>query len=172
MLWEIPRTFSDFYVGYGILLTVTLLVQSVFFWQLSSLAKIDAPRLRPILALFARRSFLHRRRIRICQVTYTLYRWNHRSAPKTSPSVMSAIATSPTAPTTNGLAPCLPRSRKLVLSPTPAKVRRKAQRERLPKAVNCGFVKTLSVANREISRKPSTNLGNLRHRNAPLFFTP
>jgi hypothetical protein len=47
------RTFWDFHVGYGILITVILLVQSIFFWQLSILAKTDAPRLRPILALFA-----------------------------------------------------------------------------------------------------------------------
>lgn len=50
------RTFWDFHVGYGILLTVTLLVQSILFWQLSILARTDAPRLRPILALFALQS--------------------------------------------------------------------------------------------------------------------
>ena len=47
------RTFWDFHVGYGMLLAVVLFVQSVFFWQLSILAKTDTSRLRPIFALFA-----------------------------------------------------------------------------------------------------------------------
>src|SRR5271165_4842033 len=50
------RTFWDFHVGYGILLAVTLLVQSIVFWQLSSLAKTEAARLRPMLVLFALQS--------------------------------------------------------------------------------------------------------------------
>ena len=41
-----------------------------------------------------------------------------------------------TAPTINGRAPCLLSSRKLVRKPTPAKVSRKAQRERFPNAAS------------------------------------
>ncbi len=47
---------------------------------------------------------------------------------------MAAMAISPSALTTKGRAPCLPRSLKLVRRPTPAKVSRKAQRLRLPRA--------------------------------------
>ena len=54
---------------------------------------------------------------------------------------MAAMATSPTAPTMKGRAPCLKRSLRLVRRPTPAKVRRKAQRLRLPSARSWGLVK-------------------------------
>src|SRR5580692_11761075 len=96
----------------------------------------------------------------------------NRSAPYTKPRVRNAITTSPTAPTTNGRKPCLPSSRMLVRRPTPAKVRRKAQRERLARLVNWGLLKTWAVAMALISRKPRTNLGNLRQRNAALLVTP
>jgi hypothetical protein len=60
----------------------------------------------------------------------------NRSAPYTRPSVRNAITTSPTAPTTKGRKPCLARARMLVRRPTPAKVSRKAQRERLAMLVS------------------------------------
>jgi hypothetical protein len=60
----------------------------------------------------------------------------NRSAPYTRPSVRNAITTSPTAPTAKGRKPCLPRARMLVRRPTPAKVSRKAQRERLATLVS------------------------------------
>ena len=46
------RTYWDFFFGYGIIATITLLVQAVLFWQLATLAKTHAALTRPILILF------------------------------------------------------------------------------------------------------------------------
>ncbi len=44
------RTYWDFYFGFGVVISVLQLVQAVVLWQLGSLAKTDATRLRPIIA--------------------------------------------------------------------------------------------------------------------------
>ena len=98
----------------------------------------------------------------------TLHR-TKRSAPKTRPRVRTAITISPSAPTKNGRKPCLPSSRMLVRRPTPAKVSRKAQRERLARLVSWSLLKTWAVAMAEISRKPRTNFGNFCQRNWALL---
>jgi uncharacterized membrane protein YesL len=46
------RSFWDFYRGLGLGATISLTAEAILFWQLGSLAKMDAPRLRPILATF------------------------------------------------------------------------------------------------------------------------
>jgi hypothetical protein len=46
------RSFWDFYRGLGLAVTILLTAESVLFWQLGSLAKTDAHRLRPIMATF------------------------------------------------------------------------------------------------------------------------
>jgi hypothetical protein len=46
------RSYWDFYRGFGLAVSIFLTVESVIFWQLGSLAKTDARRLRPILAGF------------------------------------------------------------------------------------------------------------------------
>jgi hypothetical protein len=46
------RSFWDFYRGMGLGVTISLTAEAVLFWKLGSLAKTDAPRLRPILATF------------------------------------------------------------------------------------------------------------------------
>src|SRR5882757_9757325 len=46
------RSYGDFYLGLGLMVSVFLTVEAVVFWQLGSLAKIDAVRLRPVLATF------------------------------------------------------------------------------------------------------------------------
>jgi hypothetical protein len=46
------RSFWDFYRGMGLVATISLTAEAILFWQLSSLAKTDALRLRPILATF------------------------------------------------------------------------------------------------------------------------
>src|SRR5258708_2309846 len=46
------RSFWDFYRGMGLGVTISLTAEAVLFWQLGSLAKTDARRLRPILATF------------------------------------------------------------------------------------------------------------------------
>lgn len=47
------RSYLDFYMGFGWSLSVALLLQSVLLWQVASLARADATRLRPIIAAFA-----------------------------------------------------------------------------------------------------------------------
>jgi len=46
------RSFWDFYRGMGLGATISLTAEAVLFWQLGSLAKTDARRLRPILTTF------------------------------------------------------------------------------------------------------------------------
>ena len=46
------RTYWDFYFGFGVIISVLQLAQAVVLWQLGSLAKTDATRLRPIIATF------------------------------------------------------------------------------------------------------------------------
>lgn len=46
------RSFWDFYRGLGLGATISLTAEAIVFWQLASLAKTDARRLRPILATF------------------------------------------------------------------------------------------------------------------------
>jgi hypothetical protein len=48
----LTRTFWDFFMGMSIGVSITLLVEAFVFWQLGTLAKTDAARLRPILAAF------------------------------------------------------------------------------------------------------------------------
>jgi hypothetical protein len=46
------RSFWDFYRGMGLAVTIFLTAEAILFWQLASLAKTDAQRLRPIMATF------------------------------------------------------------------------------------------------------------------------
>ena len=46
------RSFWDFYRGLGLGATISLTAEAILFWQLGSLAKADAQRLRPILVTF------------------------------------------------------------------------------------------------------------------------
>jgi hypothetical protein len=48
----VTRSYWDFYRGMGLAVSVFLTVEAIVFWQLSSLAKTDALRLRPILGTF------------------------------------------------------------------------------------------------------------------------
>ena len=48
----VMRSYWDFYMGLGLVVSVFLTVEAVVFWQLGSLAKTDALRLRPVLATF------------------------------------------------------------------------------------------------------------------------
>jgi hypothetical protein len=43
------RSYWDFYRGFGLAVTIFLTAEAVVFWQLASLAKTEARRLRPIL---------------------------------------------------------------------------------------------------------------------------
>lgn len=46
------RTYWDFYLGFGVIISGYLLVQAVALWQLGALARSDARRFRPIIASF------------------------------------------------------------------------------------------------------------------------
>jgi hypothetical protein len=46
------RSYWDFYMGFGLVVSVFLTMEAIVFWQLGSLAKTDALRLRPVLATF------------------------------------------------------------------------------------------------------------------------
>jgi hypothetical protein len=46
------RSYWDFYMGLGLVVSIFLTAEAIVFWQLASLAKTDASRLRPVLATF------------------------------------------------------------------------------------------------------------------------
>jgi hypothetical protein len=48
----LSRTYWDFYVGFGVLISIYLFVQAVLLWQFAALAKADPPRVRPLIASF------------------------------------------------------------------------------------------------------------------------
>jgi hypothetical protein len=52
LVMGVHRTYADFYSGMGLAVSIFLTIEAVVFWQLSSLAKNQAQRLRPILAAF------------------------------------------------------------------------------------------------------------------------
>lgn len=49
----VNRSYLDFYMGFGWSITVYGLMQAVLLWQLASLARTDAARVRPMIAVFA-----------------------------------------------------------------------------------------------------------------------
>jgi len=48
----VTRSYADFYLGMGLCVTIFLTMDAAVLWLLSSMAKSDAARLRPILAMF------------------------------------------------------------------------------------------------------------------------
>ena len=48
----VTRTYFDFFRGMGLAVTIFLTIEAIAFWQLGTLAKTDAARLRPIIATF------------------------------------------------------------------------------------------------------------------------
>jgi hypothetical protein len=48
----VSRSYWDFYFGFGLIISVMQLLQAIVLWQLGTLAKTDAARLRPIIAVF------------------------------------------------------------------------------------------------------------------------
>ncbi|HEX3471488.1 MAG TPA: hypothetical protein VHT28_09915 [Silvibacterium sp.] len=47
------RTFWDFHLGYGLIISVVLLSHSILFWLLGNLVRQDGTRLRPIFLLLS-----------------------------------------------------------------------------------------------------------------------
>ena len=52
MAFGMLRSYAMFYRGLGLGITIFLTAEAIVFWQLGSLAKADAIRLRPVLATF------------------------------------------------------------------------------------------------------------------------
>ncbi len=48
----VSRTYWDFYFGFGLFISVFLLLQAVVLWQLTSIAIADPIRARPLIATF------------------------------------------------------------------------------------------------------------------------
>jgi hypothetical protein len=48
----VSRTYLDFYLGFGFISGIYLLLQAVVFWQLASIARTDAFRVRPLIGSF------------------------------------------------------------------------------------------------------------------------
>lgn len=47
------RSYADYYVGFGLAISIFMAAEAVVLWLLASLARDNAPRLRPILWTFA-----------------------------------------------------------------------------------------------------------------------
>ena len=47
------RSYLDFFMGFGWSLSVAMLLQTALLWEMASLARTDAVRLRPMIAAFA-----------------------------------------------------------------------------------------------------------------------
>jgi len=48
----VSRTYWDFYVGFGLFISVCLLLQAAVLWQLGSIAKENAIQVRPLVGTF------------------------------------------------------------------------------------------------------------------------
>ncbi len=46
------RSYWDFFFGYGLFVSINLLIQGLLFWYLAAVAKTNSPWTRPIVALF------------------------------------------------------------------------------------------------------------------------
>ena len=49
----VSRSYLDFYMGLGWSISVAMLLQTVLLWQMASLTRTDAARLRPMIGAFA-----------------------------------------------------------------------------------------------------------------------
>jgi len=52
VIFGLTRTYFEFYRGLGLGITIFLTAEAIVFWQLGTLAKTDAVRLRPVIATF------------------------------------------------------------------------------------------------------------------------
>jgi hypothetical protein len=48
----VTRSYWEFHRGLGLAVTIFLTAEAIVFWQLGSMARTDAARLRPIMATF------------------------------------------------------------------------------------------------------------------------
>ena len=55
----LSRSYWDFYLGYGLMVILSGVIEVVVLWQLAALAKNEAYRVRPIIALFILANVMH-----------------------------------------------------------------------------------------------------------------
>ena len=55
----VSRSYWDFYFGYGLMVILSGAIEVVLLWQLAALAKDEAYRVRPIIALFILANVAH-----------------------------------------------------------------------------------------------------------------
>jgi hypothetical protein len=49
----VSRTYLDFYLGFGFILSVYFLLQAILLWQLAAIARTEPLKVRPMIASFA-----------------------------------------------------------------------------------------------------------------------
>ena len=49
----VSRSYLDFFMGFGWSISVAMLLQTALLWQMASLSRTDASRMRPMIAMFA-----------------------------------------------------------------------------------------------------------------------
>ena len=77
------RSFWDFYMGMGLAVSVFLTAEAIVFWQLASLAKTDALRLRPILITFT-----------VAYLAFAVVSWTYFFPPPVITEVLIALCLS------------------------------------------------------------------------------
>ena len=53
------RTFWDFYIGFGLAISLFQLLQAIVLWQLAGIARVNAATVRPIIAVFCVAYFIN-----------------------------------------------------------------------------------------------------------------
>ena len=74
------RSFWDFFIGFGLTITVSSLLQAVVFWQLAGLAKTEPGRIRPIIAAFL-----------FANIGFAILAWRYFFIPPFVGAVLTAI---------------------------------------------------------------------------------
>jgi hypothetical protein len=74
------RSFWDFFIGFGLTISVSELLQAVVFWQLAGLAKTEPSRIRPIIAAFL-----------FANIGFAILEWKYFFIPPFVASVLTTI---------------------------------------------------------------------------------
>lgn len=75
------RSYWDFFIGYGLTISVSELLLAVLFWQLADFAKSDPRRLRPIIATFL-----------LANLAFTILAWRYFFIPPLLVDLLITIA--------------------------------------------------------------------------------
>jgi hypothetical protein len=74
------RSYWDFFIGYGLTISVFALVQAVVLWQLAGLAKTDPRQMRPTIAAFL-----------LANIGFVILAWRYFFIPPFVGSVLTTI---------------------------------------------------------------------------------